>query len=219
MTSTTTAAVPSGYIRSVLGPRDPVMDDILRRSLLDDRLPTIQVDDNAARILQLITQLARPQHVLEIGTLFGYSTIHLTRGLPDGGRVTTLEIDEATAQVARRNLETAGVADRVDVVVCDALDYLTGLPAETFGLIFIDADKKSYPLYLQHCFPLLEPGGLLIADDAFALGDYDAERDPSGDARLEAQGIQTFARAVGRSPRLFSAFIGTESGLMISRKE
>ncbi|MFJ9847869.1 O-methyltransferase [Streptomyces sp. NPDC101150] len=195
------------------------MDDILRRSLLDDRLPTIQVDDNAARILQLLTQLTRPQYVLEVGTLFGYSTIHLARGLPAGGRVTTLEIDEATAQVARRNLEAAGVSDRVDVVVGDALEYLADLPAEGFGLIFIDADKKSYPLYLRHCFPLLESGGLLIADDAFALGDYGTERDPNGDAELEAQGIHTFVRAVGRSPRLFSAFIGTESGLMISRKE
>jgi predicted O-methyltransferase YrrM len=214
-----TTTIPSGYIRSVLGPRDPVLDDILRRSLLVDRMPTIQVDDNAGRLLQLLTQLQRPHHVVEIGTLFGYSTIHLARGLPDGGRVTTAEIDEDTAQVARRNLQTAGVADRVDVVVGDAVDYLTRLPDESVGLVFIDADKKSYPLYLRHCFPILEPGGLLIADDAFALGDFGAERDPGGESGLEVRGIHSFARAAARSPRLFSAFIGTESGLMISRKE
>ncbi|MET9730312.1 O-methyltransferase [Streptomyces sp. NPDC006458] len=210
---------PQGYIRAVLGPRDPVLDEILRRSLLDDRLPTIQVDDNAGRVLQLLTRLRRPRHVLEIGTLFGYSTIHLARGLPEGGRVTTLEIDPRAAEVARRNLRAAGVDDRVDVVVGDAFAYLASLPPESVGLVFIDADKKAYPDYLGHCYPLLEPGGLLIADDAFAQGDFTAERAEGSDEDREARAIHRYNRAVGRSARLFSAFVGTENGLLVSVKE
>ncbi|CQR66120.1 O-methyltransferase [Streptomyces leeuwenhoekii] len=210
---------PQGYLRAVLGPRDPVLDDILRRSLLDDRFPTIQVDDNAGRILQLLTRLRRPGHVLEIGTLFGYSTIHLARGLPEGGRVTTLEIDPRAAEVARRNLRTAGVDDRVDVVVGDAFAYLASVPQESVGLVFIDADKKSYPDYLKLCYPLLEPGGLLIADDAFAQGDFTAERVEGSDEDREVKAIHQYNRAVGRSTRLFSAFVGTESGLLVSVKE
>ncbi|GAA2794764.1 class I SAM-dependent methyltransferase [Kitasatospora paracochleata] len=215
----TTAPSPAGYVRSVLGPRDPVLDTVLRRSLLDDRMPTIQVDDNAGRVLQILTLLRRPRHVVEIGTLFGYSTIHLARGLPEGGRITTLEIDPAAAEVARRNLEEAGVSDRVDLVVGDAADHLATLAPASVGLVFIDGDKKSYPQYLKHCYPLLEPGGLLIADDAFAHGDFSPEQADGADPDREAHAIRTYARAVGRSPNLFSAFVGTEHGLLVSVKE
>lgn len=211
-------AVPSGYVRSVLGGRDPVLDEVLRTSLLDRRMPTIQVDDNAGRVLQLLVALHRPEHVVEIGTLFGYSAIFLARGLPDGGRLTTVEIDPDAAELARRNLRIAGVADRVDVVVADAEDYLGTLPAESIGMFFIDGDKRAYPTYLARCFGLLRRGGLLVADDAYASGDYSPDHGHDGSAAADRHGIETYARAVGRSPRLFSAFVGTETGLLVSRK-
>jgi caffeoyl-CoA O-methyltransferase len=209
---------PPGVVRATLGTREPVLDEILRYSLLTRRLPAIQVDDNAARLLQLLTALQRPRLAIEIGTLFGWSTIHLARGLPPGGRLVTLEIDPAAAAVAERNLTAAGVRDRVDIVVGDAADHLRALAPESAGLIFIDADKRSYLDYLKLAFPLLEPGGLLIADDAFGDGDYSAENGGTDDAS-EKSAIRAYTRAVGRSPRLLSAFIGTESGLLISRKE
>jgi predicted O-methyltransferase YrrM len=202
----------------VLGPREPLLDDILRSSLLEDRMPTIQVDDNAGRILELLTALRRPRHAVEIGTLFGYSAIHLARGLPPDGRLTTLEIDPHAAAVARRNLATAGLADRVDVVVGDAAEHLRTIPPGTVGLVFIDGDKRSYPDHLKLAFPLLEPGGLLIADDAYAVGDYTAEAVPGADAGAEARAIQTYARAVGRSPLLRSAFLGGENGLLVGAR-
>jgi predicted O-methyltransferase YrrM len=90
---------------------------------------------------------------------------------------------------------------------------------ESIGMIFIDADKKSYPQYLKAAFPLLEPGGLLVADDAFAVGDFTGESSGDADADREAQAIRSYARAAGKSPRLFSAFIGTDSGLMVSVKQ
>ncbi len=209
----------AGYIRSVLGPRDPVLDEVLRTSLATFRMPTIQVDDNAGRVLQLLTKMHRPARVLEIGTLFGYSAIHIARGLPEGGRLTTLEIDPAAAELARRNLAHAGVGDRVDVVVADAADYLLTVPPRSIGMLFIDADKKSYATYLKYGFPLLEPGGLLVADDAFARGDYSGESEADAAADREVKGILTYARAVGRSPRLFSAFVGTTNGLLVSYRE
>lgn len=202
----------------MLGGREAVLDKILRESLLTDGMPTLQIDDNAGVILQLLTAIHGPRRVLEIGTLFGYSTIYLARGLPVGGSVITLEIDPSSAVLARRNVEKAGVADRVEVVVADALSYLSDLEAESFGLIFIDADKKSYPTYLARCLPLLERGGLLIADDAFADGDYSQESGEGGDGRVEGRLIRDYAKQVGRNPDLLSAFIGTETGLLISRK-
>ncbi|HEX5534486.1 MAG TPA: O-methyltransferase [Actinomycetales bacterium] len=207
-----------GYVRSVLGPREPVLEEILRRSLTAG-MPSIQIDDNAGRMLQMLTRLKRPKHVIEVGTLFGYSTIYIARGLPPEGRITTLEIDPAAADLARQNLEAAGVADRVDIVVGDAVDYLTTVPPASVGMLFIDADKKSYPTYLKHGFPLVEEGGLIIADDAFATGDFTVEVEPGSDDQREINGILSYTRAAGRSPRLLSAFIGTAHGMMISLKE
>ncbi|MFB6815393.1 O-methyltransferase [Streptomyces sp. NPDC056347] len=213
------AGFPSGYARAVLGPRDPVLDEILTRSLAGRGMPTIQIDDNAGRVLRLLTSLQRPRHVIEIGTLFGYSTVHIARGLPPEGRITSLEIDQEAAALARENLELAGVADRVEIVVGDAATYLPTVPPQTVGMVFIDADKKAYPDYLKLSYPLLEPRGLLIADDAFGQGDFIGESAAKTAAAREARAIHTYARAVGHSPRLFSAFIGTEQGMLISRKE
>jgi len=208
--------LPDGYIKAALGPREPVLDEILRSSLLEHRLPTIQVDDNAARLLQVLTMLRAPRRALEIGTLFGYSTIHIARGLPDGGTLTSLEVDPRAADVACANLDCAGVSDRVEVITGDARDYLRAAEHGSFGLIFIDADKRSYVDYLKLVFPLLENGGLLIADDAFAMGDFGAERVNNDDA--ESAAIRTYVAAAARSPHLFSCFAGTPSGLLISVK-
>ncbi|MDX2757251.1 O-methyltransferase [Streptomyces europaeiscabiei] len=214
-----TATTPRGYMRAALGDRDEALDRVLRRSLLERGMPTIMIDDNAGRFLQLLTHLHRPRHVVEIGTLFGYSAIHIARGLPPGGRLTTLEIDPAAAELARENFEIAGVADRVEVLVGDAAGHLAEMERASVGMLFIDGDKKSYPSYLKVGFPLVEPGGLLVADDAFAHGDFGAESDPDAGPDREARAIRTYAGAVGRSPLLFSAFVATESGLLVSRKK
>ncbi|MFF0145158.1 putative O-methyltransferase YrrM [Amycolatopsis sulphurea] len=209
--------LPTDYIRAVLGPRDAVLDGVLRESLLQRSMPTIQIDDNAGRLLQLFTQLRKPARALEIGTLFGYSAIHIARGLPPGGRLTTIDNDPVAAELARANLVEAGVADRVDVVVGNATEYLATLTPASVGLIFIDADKKAYPAYLKACYPLLEDDGLLIADDAFAQGDFSAENDAGDDSR-ERAAIHAYNVAVSRAAKLFSAFVGTENGLMVSQR-
>jgi len=206
------------YVRAVLGPRDPTLDAILREALIEQSMPTIQIDDNAGRVLQLLTMLRRPRRVVEIGTLFGYSAVHIARGLPEEGRLTSLEIDAEAASLARRNLKAAGLHDRVEIIVGDALHEMARIPRETVGMVFIDADKKSYPAYLKAAYPLLEPGGLLVADDAFAQGDFSAESEPGAEPERETKAIHTYNSAVCRSPRLFSAFIGTENGLMVSYK-
>ncbi|WP_414497538.1 O-methyltransferase [Streptomyces sp. CRN 30] len=86
-------------------------------------------------------------------------------------------------------------------------------------MLFVDGDKKSYPSYLRLGFPLLQPGGLLIADDAFAHGDFGAESDPDADPQRETRAVRAYAGAVGRSPQLFSAFVATEAGLLVRRKK
>lgn len=202
------------YVRSMLGPRDADLDIILRDALLSRGLVPMQIDDNAARLLLLLTRLKQPTHALEVGTYFGYSAIHIARGLPPGGRLTTLEVDAEVASVARRNLEACGVADRVEIVVGDAAKHLGTLAPSSLELIFIDGPKRDYPLYLKLCAPLLKPGGLLIADDAFAAGNF--EHEPDGNEIAARDGVRRYTRYVCRSPKLFSAFVGTEHGMVVS---
>ena len=116
------------------------------------------------------------------------------------------------------NLEIAGVGDRVDVVVGDADEFLAKVEPASIGLVFLDGAKRSYPDYLKRCFPLLEPGGLLVADDAFADGNYDAERQLGADVEQEREAIARYARVVGSSPLLFSTLVPTSTGLMVSRR-
>lgn len=205
------------YVRAVSGPREEVLDGILRDSLLTGGLRPMQVDDNAARVLQLLTALQRPRRVVEIGTYFGYSAIHIARGLPPGGHLVTLEVDPEMAALARKNLERADVADRVEVVVGPAADHLATLAPESLDMVFIDADKLSYPTYLKLCFPLLRSGGVLIADDAFADGDLSSESE-DGEGAAAVRAINSYNRAVARSPRMLSAFVGTDNGFMVSYK-
>lgn len=204
------------YFRSIFGQREELLDKVLRDALLVHRLPPLQVDDNAGRVLQLLTLIRRPRRAIEVGTLFGYSSIHIARGLPAFGQLTTLEIDKASAELARRNVEIAGVGHCVEVVVGPAEDYLAKVEPKSIGLIFIDGAKRSYPDYLKLCFPLLEPGGLLVADDAFARGNFARESDNGGNGTGEMRAINAYSRAVARSTSLFSAFVGTEQGLLVS---
>jgi predicted O-methyltransferase YrrM len=210
--------IPTNYIRTVLGPREELLEKILRDALLNHNLPPMQIDDNAARVLQLLTLICQPQQVIEVGTFFGYASIHIARGLPEGGRLTTLEINPEIAELARRNIASAHLGNCVEVVVGPAADYLAQVEPESIDMIFIDADKRSYPDYLKLCFPLLCPGGLLVADDAFSQGDFSREAGGHGDGSMEIRAINTYNLAAVRSPRLFSAFIGTNNGLLVSYK-
>ena len=110
-------------------------------------LPPIEVSAQSARLLYLLTRISGARRVLEIGTLGGYSTICLARGVGAEGAVVTLEYNPRHAEVAERNLQRAGVADRVEIIVGAALDTLPGLTGD-FDLVFIDADKENNSAYV-----------------------------------------------------------------------
>jgi caffeoyl-CoA O-methyltransferase len=104
----------------------------------------------------------------------------------------------------------------VDVVVGPAADHLRHVEPKSLDMVFVDADKLAYPEYLKLCYPLLRSGGLLVADDAFGQGDFAAEGAGVAGAAGEVGPINSYNRAVSRSPHLFSAFVGTNNGLLVS---
>lgn len=151
-------------------------DDVLRDANAEAEragLPPIGVSAAQGRFLQLMAQVMGAQRVLEIGTLAGYSTIWLARGLCGAAHVTTLERNPSHAQVAIANLARAGLSTVVDVRVGPALEGLRDLVSEgtaPFDLVFIDADKPANPAYLDHTLALCRPGALIIVDNVVRQG-------------------------------------------------
>lgn len=151
---------------------DPALDAALAASEAAG-LPPIAVTPNQGKLLELLVRIQGARRVLELGTLGGYSTIWLARGLPKGGRLVTLELDPEYAAVAEANIARAGVADSVELRVGPALETLAAMHAageEAFDLIFIDADKQNYPGYLEWSLKLSRPGTVLIGDNVVRSG-------------------------------------------------
>ena len=171
-------------------------------------VPLIQVSPTQGKLLMVLAAAIGARSILEIGTLAGYSTIWLARGLTPGGRVVTLELREQHAEVARANLQRAGVADRVQVRVGRALEVLAQLAQEgagPFDLVFIDADKAGYPDYLTAALKLSRPGTLIVADNVVRDGRVldEASTDP------DTRGIRRFLDRVGAEPRLTATAVQT----------
>jgi predicted O-methyltransferase YrrM len=156
------------YITEKLQPADPALEAALDAARAAD-LPDIQVSANQGKFLHLLARLARARRILEIGTLGGYSTIWLARALPPDGRLTTLEIDERHAEVARSNLDRAGLGDRVDVRVGPALQSLDELTGP-FDFVFIDADKQNNAAYFSWAVRLSHPGTVIVVDNVIRDG-------------------------------------------------
>lgn len=199
-------------------------DDALLAALAaghDADMPDIQISPLQGRLLQILAAACGAQKILEIGALAGYSGIWLARALAPGGRLISLEVSEKHAAVARASLARAGLDDRAEVRVGQAFETLPALAADApFDLVFIDADKPSYPAYLDWALKLTRPGSIIVADNCIrgggplrelnssdpairALGDYD--RRVASDARLisvavpmDNDGLDGFAISVVR---------------------
>jgi predicted O-methyltransferase YrrM len=167
-------------------------------------LPTIEVSAQSARLLYLLTAISGARRVLEIGTLGGYSTICLARGVGADGSVITCECNPDHAAVAARNLAQAGLAERVDIRIGPALDTLAGLSGD-FDLVFIDADKENNAAYVAHALRLGHPGTVIVVDNAVRSGRV---LDPV-DGDLQARGVREMLELVGSHPRLEAAAIQT----------
>ncbi|MCX4772595.1 O-methyltransferase [Streptomyces sp. NBC_01260] len=195
------------YFNALLVGSDEALEAAVEAS---DRagLPAIQVAANQGKLLNLLARLQGARTVLEIGTLGGYSTIWLARALPEGGRVVTLEADPECAEVARRNIERAGLADVVEIRVGLALDTLPELAEQGYGpfdVVFIDADKPSNPDYLAWSLKLTRPGSLIVADNVVR----DGEVVDAGSKDPKVQGVRRFTELVAAEPTLTATALQT----------
>jgi caffeoyl-CoA O-methyltransferase len=199
------AARVEAYIEDLFARSDEALEQSLR-DLEAAEMPSISVSRLQGKLLQLIARMAGARRILEIGTLAGYSTIWLARALPEGGRIISLEVDPKHAAVARRNMERAGLGGMVEIRIGPAADSMRKLIAKgdsLFDLVFIDADKRSYPEYLELSLALSRPGTVILADNVIRGGRVMAD----GPTDIDVRGAKAFNQALAANPRLDSVIV------------
>lgn len=184
------------------------------RSELERRdLPLIHVSPLEGRLLALLARTVDAARLLEVGTLGGYSALWLVSLLPGHAELLTLERHPDHAALAREAFQRAGEEDRIALREGDARTALAELPGDPpFDFVFVDADKESYPEYLEHAAALMRPGGLVVADNAFWKGKVLEPDDEPG-----TRGIVEYNRMIAEDPRFEGLVLPVRDGLSVAR--
>jgi predicted O-methyltransferase YrrM len=199
------------YIERLLPPRDPVLREMEELAERED-IPIS--DPEVGRCLSILVRGAGARRVLEIGTAIGYGTICLARGGPEV-HVTSLDVDAGRLEVARRYLEKAGVADRVELVEGNVFDVLARLPG-VFDFVYIDADKMEYRRYLDQVLPRVRVGGMILVDNLLWSGHV---ADPPEDEEdRAADSLRAFNGYFMMHPQIHALVIPMGDGLGIATK-
>jgi len=213
------AEVPAdlAYIRELYAPEDRLLKDI--GAALAERNIAIHIGAEDGKLLQLLITLHGVTNVVEIGTLGGYSAIWMARVLPPHGRVITLEKDPVHAMMAREFISQSDVADRITLLEGDAHQLLPMIaPQAPFDMVFIDADKISYPDYLDWAEKNIRQGGLIIADNTLLFGAACQQSPPEGVAPATWNAMRQFNARLADRKRYFSTLIATPEGLSVALK-
>lgn len=208
------AVALSEWATGLFAREDAVLSE-LRAEMQRREMPPIAVSAEEGKLLHVLVAAIGARRVLEIGTLGGYSAIWMARALPADGRLLTLELEEMHAEVARTFVRRAGLDGVIEVRVGPALESLAALGQQAtppFDVCFIDADKQSYPKYLDHALRLVRPGGLILGDNTFLSGRILDRSDPTDSAAA----MREFNQRIASDSRLASVIVPIRDGLSIS---
>ena len=208
--STLVTAEHFRYIAAHTATEDDFLRD-LKREATAEGIPSIWISPEQASFVQILLRLAGARDVVEVGTLAGYSAIVMARALHPGGRVVTIEIDAKRAEFARRWIARSDVADRVEVLVGPGAAVLPTLAEHSADVLFLDADKASYPLYLSQGLRVLRERGLVLVDNAFAFGELFAESPRD----REVGAIRAFNEHMTQVRELHSVIVPIGDGLWV----
>lgn len=201
------------YLEQHTSPMDEVLHELYRETHLHAMNPRMASGPVQGRFLQLLCQLMQPKKVLEIGTFTGFATICMARGMASDGLLTTIEANEEYEGIIRKYLAKAAVADRVRLIIGDAKEVIPTLEGG-FDLVFIDADKISYPSYYDLVIEKLNPGGVVLADNVL----WEGKVLNVGTKERDTKAIQAFNDKVQNDPRVENVLLPLRDGLMMVRK-
>ena len=215
--STTLTPEHFTYVAERTRSEDPYLAQ-LKEAAVERGIPPIWIAPEQASFLQVLLKASAAKRVCEVGTLAGLSAIHMARALPskeEGGELVTIELDPKHAAFARDWIERSDVADRVKVVEGGGDERLAELSDQSFDAAFLDADKKGYPRYLEHCMRIVRPGGLILVDNAFAFGELFAThpKDP------EVEAVREFNDHMAKQTGLHGVIVPLGDGMWVAHIE
>lgn len=200
------------YAETYTSPESELLRRINRDTHARVLMPRMLSGHLQGRLLAMISQMVRPERVLEIGTYTGYSALCLAEGLTSTGRVVTLDINEELEERVRGYFAAAGLADRIDYRIGDAATLIPAL-TDTFDLVFIDADKESYSDYFDLVIDKVRVGGFILADNVLRDGKVLDEKTDK-----DTRAIQAFNRKVQADKRVENVLLPIRDGIMLIRK-
>lgn len=202
----------NAYCEEHSTPPSPILRELERETHLKTLAPQMLSGPIQGQFLRLLSLLMQPEKILEIGTFTGYAALCLAEGLPENGRLYTVEGNEEIAYITRKYIRKAGLEDKVELHIGDAKEWLPQLQ-ETFDLVFIDAGKNDYALYYDLVIEKVRPGGLILADNVLWSGKVVA-----GEKDADTLAIQAFNEKILRDERVENLLLPLRDGLMIIRK-
>lgn len=189
---------------------DPVLQELFRTTHLKTVHPQMLSGKVQGQFLSMISQMIRPERILEIGTFTGYSAYCLSKGLQEGGRLVTIEVNEELEEMVRSFFNKAGIANKTELMIGDALEILPGMKEE-FDLVFIDANKEHYPDYYELCMKILKKGGFLVADNVLWGGKVIEASNQDESTRK----LHEFNQLVQEDARVENVFLTIRDGLLL----
>jgi caffeoyl-CoA O-methyltransferase len=199
-------------------------DDVLRRiqeetAAMGD-IAVMQIAPDQGALITMLCRMVGAGEAIELGTFTGYSAICIARGLEPGGRLIACELSEEYAEIAARNFEAAGVADRIEIRIGPAADTLRDMPErELFDFAFIDADKTGYPEYYELVLARTRPGGLIVVDNVLAAGRVLEDGENADDfTRDSVAAIRRVNDLITADDRVETVMLGVADGVTLARK-
>lgn len=202
------------YIRRLYAAETPLQTE-LRETLAGRRL-SIHVSPEEGKILNLLVRLHRPKHIVEIGTLGGYSALWMAQALPEGGHLTTFEKNASHAALAREYIERSPLKSRITVVEGDAHALLRSHTMTAADMVFIDAEKTGYPDYLSWAESVLKPGGVVVGDNTKLFGAAHLEAAPEGMEKEMWQAMRAFNQRLADPKEYHAIMLPTAEGLTVA---
>lgn len=194
---------------------DEVLAELNRETHLKVLSPRMLSGHLQGSFLTMLSAMLQPKRILEIGTYTGYSAICFARGLANGGKLITIDPNAEIESIARKYFKKAGLEEKIDFIVGDAASVIPSL-AETFDMVFIDADKRNYALYYDLVIDKVRPGGIILADNVLWSGKVLME-ERKMDADTAA--IHSFNKKIAADKRVENMLLPLRDGIMVMRKK
>lgn len=200
------------YLEAHATAPDAVLQELYRHTYLHEMNPRMMSGPVQGKFLQFLCQMLKPQRVLEIGTYTGYAAICIARGLPEGGKLVTIEANREYEDTLRHYFDKAQVSEKIELILGDAKTVIPTL-SETFDLVFIDADKVSYPSYYTMVMEKVRTGSFILADNVL----WDGKVLNAQTKEHDTQALIAFNDMVQNDPRVENVLLPIRDGLMMIR--